>query len=147
MKQFVWIVFGDSEQFIHSMDEDKPNQGILQGNGAGLIAQVSTNASQIKVLEGRESGVKMIFFISKKKDRMVCFVFVDDLDLADRNLITDYNNIVEVAESIQNIIDTQEVPVSFQTKEDDTGERYNILASHNICEILLFRIKTSGSPT
>jgi len=39
---------------------------------------------------------------------MVCFVFIDDSDLVDGNLITDYDDIVEVAESIQDIIDTWE---------------------------------------
>jgi hypothetical protein len=57
-------------------------------------------------LEGRGSKVKTISFISKEKDRIVCFVFIDNLDLADGNLITDYNNIVEVAESMQDTIDT-----------------------------------------
>ena len=39
---------------------------------------------------------------------MVYFVFVNDSDLVDGNLITDYDNITEVAKSMQSTIDTWE---------------------------------------
>ena len=49
-------------------------------------------------------GVKIIAFISKERDMITYFVFIDNTDLLEENLISNYISIEEIAELMQDAI-------------------------------------------
>ena len=48
-EHFIRTTFGDSTLSINSRNLIKPYQGILQGNGVGLVIWIVTNAPMIEV--------------------------------------------------------------------------------------------------
>ena len=105
INHYIRTTFRDSTQYINRLEEEKLNQGILQGNGVGPIAWIVTNIPQINILNKAEHVVLTVSMIKKKKDCFLSFLFVDDTDLLQGNLVMDRNEIEDMAEAMKDTID------------------------------------------
>ena len=66
---------------------------------------VATNSLQIKVIDKVGFDVNICSIILKENDRIVCFIFVNNTDILEGNLISNNTIINNIVESIQDAID------------------------------------------
>ena len=97
MDYYIRMVFGILQSKLQSSLEDKPNQGILQGNGSSLVAQIAASTPMIN--EMKEQGHKIIFTLalSNKKTKSIGYMLVDNMDLIDAKLYDTRTDIEKVA--------------------------------------------------
>ena len=85
MEHHIRTAFGDSEGFYGSDPNGNPNQGILQGNGAGPAGWSAISSVIIDEMKKAGFGYKQWSVIRKRATTIVCFAFVDDTDLIHAN--------------------------------------------------------------
>ena len=86
MTHVVHTIFRDSESSIDKKLLEKPYQGILQGNGAGLITWFLTSTPAVKVLKEQGYGAIITSVLTKEFSKTIGSIFVDDMDLVEGSL-------------------------------------------------------------
>ena len=87
MEFYFRISFGDSEITIIGRDLRKPYEGMFQGNGSGTVAWDVANTPIEDSQRKKVFGVKFESSMPKISDYVIYFIFVDDGDLREQNIL------------------------------------------------------------
>ena len=105
MNHIMRTVFGDLQSSIKGLGLDKPYQGVLQGNVVGPITWVASSTLAVEVLKDRNCRVNIISAISKRLATTIGSIFVDDTNLASRNLNGGMSDLDSTIKKIQESIE------------------------------------------
>ena len=85
MDHYIRTAFGDSTESYGNDPHRPPQQGLLQGNGAGPGGWFSISSVIIDAMKACGFGYKQWTVISKIAIELVSFAFVDDTDVIHAN--------------------------------------------------------------
>ena len=108
MDHYVRTAFSDSESKLDSIMNIILNQGILSGNGCSLTTWIVDSSTIINTIKQLKHEIQIVSAMLKEKSKTIGFVFIDDTDLTAEKLYPAQNEIEEVANDMQEAIDTWE---------------------------------------